>query len=105
VIISVRNCHAFYALCCLAVCLTCVVIGDTGVGKSEFVNRYLGAQLFKASDSPFPVTLEPQVRSSVVDRVTRQAIDTEGPSDIDANPTSRNLTSSMDPWGAEISRR
>jgi hypothetical protein len=61
--------------------VTCVVIGDTGAGKSEFGNRYLGDSLFEANDSPLPVTLEPQVKSSVVDGVTRQVIDTEGHAD------------------------
>lgn len=60
---------------------TCLLIGDTGVGKSEFGNRYLGNRRFEANNSPFPVTLNPKVESTIVDRVTRNVIDTEGHAD------------------------
>jgi hypothetical protein len=62
-------------------CISCVLIGDTGVGKSEFGNRYLGRQMFKASDSPNPVTLEPKSQPAVIDNLTRHVIDTEGYAD------------------------
>jgi GTPase SAR1 family protein len=59
-------------------CVSCVLIGDTGVGKSEFGNRYLGKQVFNTSDSAYPVTLEPKCQSAVIDGSTRHVIDTEG---------------------------
>jgi hypothetical protein len=31
-----------------------VLLGDTGVGKSEFGNRYLGKRAFETGDSPYP---------------------------------------------------
>jgi hypothetical protein len=43
--------------------VTCVLIGDTGVGKSEFGNRYLLRDCFEASDSVCPVTLALKVES------------------------------------------
>jgi hypothetical protein len=61
--------------------VTCVLIGDTGAGKSKFGNRYLGRDAFTASDSPDPVTLEPQVESVCIDGLTRYVIDTEGHAD------------------------
>jgi hypothetical protein len=61
--------------------VTCLLIGDTGVGKSEFGNRYLGQNVFETSDSPNPVTLEPKVRSAQITGLTRFVIDTEGHAD------------------------
>jgi hypothetical protein len=62
-------------------CVTCVLVGDTGAGKSEFGNRYLGTQLFAASDSPFPVTLAPKAESKVIAGLSHYVIDTEGHAD------------------------
>jgi hypothetical protein len=62
-------------------CVTCVLIGDTGVGKSEFGNRYLGQRVFEANDSAFPVTLQPKTQSAIVNGMTRYVIDTEGHAD------------------------
>jgi hypothetical protein len=61
--------------------VVCLLIGDTGAGKSEFGNRYLGELRFEASDSPYPVTLEPNVQSRDVGGLTRYVIDTEGHAD------------------------
>jgi hypothetical protein len=62
--------------------VTCLLIGDTGVGKSQFGNRYLGKIVFEANDNPNPVTLKPQVQSSILnDGLTRYVIDTEGHAD------------------------
>jgi hypothetical protein len=61
--------------------VTCVLIGDTGVGKSEFGNRYLGSRVFEANDSAFPVTLEPKTQSAFLNGMTRYVIDTEGHAD------------------------
>jgi hypothetical protein len=33
-----------------------MLIGDTGVGKSEFAKRFLGPRHLEANDSPSPVT-------------------------------------------------
>jgi hypothetical protein len=62
-------------------CVTCLVIGDTGAGKSEFANRYLGQSLFEANDGPMAVTAEPISHSTIVDEMTRRVIDTEGHAD------------------------
>jgi hypothetical protein len=62
-------------------CITCILIGDTGAGKSELGNRYLQDRVFQTSDSPDPVTLAPQVRSKSVNGMTRYVIDTEGHAD------------------------
>jgi hypothetical protein len=61
--------------------VTCVLIGDTGSGKSEFGNRYLNSSPFESGDTPEPVTLEPKVGSTVIDGFTRYVIDTEGHAD------------------------
>jgi hypothetical protein len=61
--------------------VTCVLIGDTGVGKSEFGNRYLGNRTFEANDSPDPVTLAPKMESTTENGLTRYVIDTEGHAD------------------------
>jgi hypothetical protein len=58
-----------------------MLIGDTGVGKSEFGNRYLRQRLFEANDGPNPVTLQPKVQSTQTDGLTRYVIDTEGHAD------------------------
>jgi hypothetical protein len=61
--------------------LTCLLVGDTGVGKSEFGNRYLNDSVFPTGESPDPVTLEPQIHSASINGVIRQVIDTEGHND------------------------
>jgi hypothetical protein len=61
--------------------MTSLLIGDTGVGKSELGNRVLRVKRFQANDSPFPVTLAPKAESTVIDGVTRYVIDTEGHAD------------------------
>jgi predicted GTPase len=61
--------------------VTVLLVGTTGDGKSAFANRYLEEEAFETNDSPDPVTLEPQARSSRVDDVVRQVIDTEGHAD------------------------
>jgi hypothetical protein len=68
--------------------VTCLLIADTGVGKCEFGNRYLRAKRFKPNDSPYPVTLDPETLSTVIDGMTRydNVIDTEG--NCDGNSTS-----------------
>jgi hypothetical protein len=68
-------------MCSQAQCVTSLVIGDTGAGKSEFGNRYVGASLFEANDGPMPVTAAPSSNSRVVDGMTRRVIDTEGHAD------------------------
>jgi hypothetical protein len=80
--------------------VTCLVIGDTGVGKSEFGNRYLRAKLSKANDSPYPVALDPATQSTVIDGMTRYVIDTEG--HCDGNSASseqiQQLTDFLKQW-------
>jgi predicted GTPase len=61
--------------------VTVVVIGTTGNQKSSFGNRYCRANVFPAEDSTTPVTRDPQARSSTIDGVVRQVIDTEGHAD------------------------
>jgi hypothetical protein len=61
--------------------VTCLLIADTGVGKNEFGNRYPRAKRFDANHRPCPVTLAPETGSTIVDGVTRYAIDTEGHAD------------------------
>jgi GTPase SAR1 family protein len=61
--------------------VTYVLIGDMGVGKSEFGNRYLGHPLFASSGSPYPVTLELKIQSTIIDDLIRDMIDTEGHAD------------------------
>jgi hypothetical protein len=61
-----------------------MVIGDTGVGKSQLGNRILETGpdpsrcVFAANALPDPVTLEPQAGMAEIDGLTRCVIDTEG---------------------------
>ena len=61
-----------------------MVLGDTGSGKSSFLNRLLEdreCKSFKASDNPLPVTDKASSQSKEVNNVMRTAIDTEGLAD------------------------
>ena len=61
-----------------------MVLGDTGSGKSSFLNRFLEdreGKSFKVSDSPLPVTDKASSESKLVNGVKRTAIDTEGLAD------------------------
>jgi hypothetical protein len=78
---DIQSLHLILMMSTQSKCVTCVLIGDTGVGKSEFWNRYLGNRVFEANDSPFPVTLEPKTQSAVINGMTRHVIDTEGHAD------------------------
>jgi hypothetical protein len=58
-----------------------LAIGDTGVGKSCFLNRWLEEEAFEASDSPDPVTLAPETAERDMGSLRRVAIDTQGLAD------------------------
>ena len=61
--------------------VTVLLAGDTGTGKSSFGNYYLGVNVFQASDSINPVTLEAIPRSNRIGDCIRTVIDTEGLND------------------------
>jgi predicted GTPase len=48
--------------------VTVLAVGDTGAGKSCFLNKFLGQELFATSDLPQPMTLETSVQRSQVGR-------------------------------------
>lgn len=58
--------------------LTMMVIGVSGQGKSSFANLFLDGSFFKADDTAFPVTRDPEIKMSTIDNVPRYSIDTEG---------------------------
>ena len=63
--------------------LTVIGIGETGMGKSSFLNSYLQKNAFKASDSPDSCTKITSVDSNIINNQTRKAIDTPGIKDTD----------------------
>ena len=62
---------------------TVIGIGETGMGKSSFLNAYLQKNSFVASDSPDSCTKITSVDSNIVNNQTRKAIDTPGIKDTD----------------------
>lgn len=62
---------------------TVIGIGETGMGKSSFLNAYLQKNTFRASSSPDSCTKKTSVDSSVINNQTRKAIDTPGIKDTD----------------------
>jgi hypothetical protein len=58
--------------------VTLTVLGQTGAGKSEFLNGYLHKQAFKACADPNAVTLVTTSSENIVDGHLRTAIDTQG---------------------------
>ena len=62
---------------------TVIGIGETGMGKSTFLNAYLQKNVFKASDSPDSCTKITSVNSNTINNQTRKAIDTPGIKDTD----------------------
>jgi hypothetical protein len=58
--------------------VTCLLIGDTGTGKSSFANLYLQADKATVGEDIDPVTLKPESHSNLVNGVNRTVIDTEG---------------------------
>ena len=57
---------------------TVIGIGETGMGKSTFLNAYLQKNSFQASDSPDSCTKKTSVDSNIINNQTRKAIDTPG---------------------------
>ena len=62
---------------------TVIGIGETGMGKSSFLNAYLQKQAFRASDSPDSCTKVTSMDSNIINNQTRKAIDTPGIKDTD----------------------
>lgn len=62
---------------------TVIGIGETGMGKSTFLNAYLQKNSFKASASPDSCTKITSMDSNVINNQTRKAIDTPGIKDTD----------------------
>lgn len=62
---------------------TVIGIGETGMGKSSFLNSYLQKNVFKASDNPDSCTKITSVESNIINNQTRKAIDTPGIKDTD----------------------
>lgn len=62
---------------------TVIGIGETGMGKSTFLNAYLQKNAFQASDSPDSCTKITSVDSNIINNQTRKAIDTPGIKDTD----------------------
>ena len=62
---------------------TVIGIGETGMGKSSFLNAYLQKNAFQASDSPDSCTKMTSVDSNIINNQTRKAIDTPGIKDTD----------------------
>lgn len=59
--------------------VTVVAFGQTGAGKSEFLNAYLRrASAFETDSTPDSVTFRTSSQESFVDGVTRIGIDTQG---------------------------
>ena len=62
---------------------TVIGIGETGMGKSTFLNAYLQKESFKGSDSPDSCTKTTSFDSNIINNQTRKAIDTPGIKDTD----------------------
>ena len=62
---------------------TVIGIGETGMGKSTFLNAFLQKESFKSSDSPDSCTKITSIDSNTINNVTRKAIDTPGIKDTD----------------------
>jgi hypothetical protein len=58
--------------------VTVAVIGQTGAGKSQFLNGYLQQQLFQACADPKAVTLVTSAQEKLIDGCLRTGIDTQG---------------------------
>jgi len=62
---------------------TVIGIGETGMGKSSFLNAFLKKNAFLASDSPDSCTKITSMDSNIINNQTRKAIDTPGIKDTD----------------------
>ena len=62
---------------------TVIGIGETGNGKSTFLNAYLQRNAFQSSDSPDSCTKITSVESNVINNKILKAIDTPGIKDTD----------------------
>jgi len=62
---------------------TVIGIGETGMGKSSFLNAYLQKQAFRDSDRPDSCTKITSMDSNIINNQTRKAIDTPGIKDTD----------------------
>ena len=62
---------------------TVIGIGETGNGKSAFLNAYLQRNAFQSSDSPDSCTKITSVESNVINNKILKAIDTPGIKDTD----------------------
>ena len=62
---------------------TVIGIGETGMGKSTFLNAFLRKNAFQASNSPDSCTKITSVDSNIINGQTRKAIDTPGIKDTD----------------------
>jgi hypothetical protein len=60
---------------------TCLLIGETGVGKSQFGNRYLQQDVFATGGGAAAVTRSTRAHSANLAGQTRWVIDTEGHAD------------------------
>jgi predicted GTPase len=58
--------------------VTLAVIGQTGAGKSQFLNGYLQQQSFQACANPNAVTLVTSSKENLIDGCLRRGIDTQG---------------------------
>ena len=62
---------------------TVIGIGETGMGKSTFLNAYLQKNSFQASDSPDSCTKKTLADSNIINNQIRKGIDTPGVKDTD----------------------
>ena len=62
---------------------TVIGIGETGNGKSTFLNAYLQKDAFQGSDSPDSCTKMTSVESNIINNKILKAIDTPGIKDTD----------------------
>ena len=62
---------------------TVIGIGETGMGKSSFLNAYLEKNAFRSSDSPDSCTKLTSVDTNNINGQIRKAIDTPGIKDTD----------------------
>ena len=62
---------------------TVIGIGETGDGKSTFLNAYLQKNIFKSSDDPNSCTKLTSAQSNIIDNNKFTAIDTPGLKDTD----------------------
>ena len=62
---------------------TVIGIGETGMGKSKFLNGYLQKNAFQSSDRPDSCTKKTSIDFNIINNQIRKAIDTPGIRDTD----------------------